>query len=70
MDHMTTHTPQNLIDKAEAARRAGRGIRTVENWLRDGRLTKHKNGLGQVRVDADELDRLLAFVPVVASVNR
>lgn len=62
-------TANTLITKREAADRAGVIIRTVNNWLALGKLTKHVNGLGQVRIDADELDRLLRFQPVNAAVD-
>lgn len=57
---------QNLITKREAAVRAGVILRTIDNWLRTEKLTKHTNGLGQVRIDQDELDGLLRFEPVAA----
>lgn len=60
---------KNLITKREAATRAGVTTRSIDNWLITKKLTKHVNGLGQVRVDADELDRLLKFQPVPAVVS-
>ena len=59
-----THTPETLITRAEAAARAGVSVPTVDYWRRTDRLTTHKNDLGHVRVDADELDRLIIQKPV------
>jgi len=61
--------PKNLITKPEACAMAGVKIRTLENWLHDGKITKHVNGLGQVRVDLDELKTLLEFRPVTPAVE-
>lgn len=62
-------TENILITKRAAAERAGVIVRTVDNWLAVGKLTKHVNGLGQVRISAEELDRLLKFQPVSAAVD-
>jgi hypothetical protein len=62
-----TMEKKNLIKKSDAARRAGKTERSIDNYLREGKLTKHVNGLGQVRIDAEELEQLLTFVPVVVS---
>lgn len=61
-------TEKNLITKGEAASRARVTMRSIDNWLHTGKLTKHVNGLGQVRIDADELDRQMTFVPVTPAV--
>lgn len=63
--------PTEWITKREAAARAGVIVRTIDNWLAAGRLTKHRDGVGHVRIDAAELTRLITPRPVaVISPNR
>ena len=58
-----------MITKKEACRRAGITYRTLDLWFKSGKLTKYVNGLGHVGVDPDELERLITFIPAVASSN-
>lgn len=44
-------------------------MRTMSRWLADGKLTKHTDGLGHVRIDAEELDRLTTPQPVGTAVR-
>ena len=62
---MTNNRP-NLITKAAAARRAGVSTRTIDYWLRVNKLTKYRNGLGHIFVDADALEELITPVAVPA----
>ena len=64
-----TDTPKNLITRAEACKRAGVSMRTMDRWLHDSRLTKYTDAFRRVRVDADELDRLTGYQPVGAAVR-
>lgn len=65
---MTENT--EWITKAQAAGRLGVQLRTIDNYLSAGKLTKHKDGLGRVWIDAAECAALLIPVPAVQSANR
>ncbi len=54
-----TDEPPRWVRRDEAAEIAGVHVRTIDNMLSDGRLTKHKNGFGRVLVDRFELVRLM-----------
>jgi len=56
-----------LITRREAADRASVGLRTVDRWLAEGRLTRHKDGLGRVTISPLELDELTTPRPVSAT---
>lgn len=45
------------VTRSQAAEIANVHVRTVDNMLTDGRLTKHKNGFGRVLIDRFELER-------------
>lgn len=47
------------LSRQEAADRAGVSLRTIAACLADGRLTKHKDKLNRVRIDAAEVDALV-----------
>lgn len=53
-----TLSPNPWLTRRAAALRAGLNLRTVDRMLSDGRLTRHKDGLGRVRIDTAELDGL------------
>jgi predicted site-specific integrase-resolvase len=53
-------TNENRITRKQASERAGVHVRTIDYWRRTGRLTRYRDGLGHVSVDAAELDALLA----------
>lgn len=58
MEGMTsTDEPPRWVSRNEAADIAHVHVRTIDNMLSDGRLTKHKNGFGRVRIDRSELLR-------------
>ena len=53
-----------LVSIKTGAEHAGVSTRTIENFLRDGRLTRYRlTGGRAVRIDLDEL--LALFVPTV-----
>lgn len=61
---------RTYITVNEAAERAGVDPKTVRRWYRtDGKLTKYVTGTGRVRIDADELARLINPEPVVTGVG-
>lgn len=51
------------LTRKEAAERAGVSLRTIANCLADGRLTRHKDKLGRVMIDAAEVDALAFPLP-------
>ena len=53
----TTSEVPRWVTRSEAAEIAKVHLRTVDNMLTDGRLTKHKNGFGRVLIDRFELER-------------
>jgi excisionase family DNA binding protein len=55
-----TDTPNRPITRATAALMLGVSTRTLARYLADGRLTRYEDGLGRVRIDEDEVVRLLS----------
>lgn len=53
----TTSEVPRWVTRSQAAEIANVHLRTVDNMLTDGRLTKHKNGFGRVLIDRFELER-------------
>lgn len=51
------------LTRKEAADRARVSLRTIANCLADGRLTRHKDKLGRVKIDAAEVDALAFPLP-------
>lgn len=51
------------LTRQQAAERAGVSLRTIANCLADGRLTRHKDKLGRVKIDAAEVDALAFPTP-------
>lgn len=51
------------LTRQQAADRAGVSLRTIANCLADGRLTRHKDKLGRVKIDAAEVDALASPHP-------
>jgi excisionase family DNA binding protein len=47
------------LTRQEAAARARVTDRTVDRWIRTGRLTRHRSATGRVWVDPAELARIL-----------
>lgn len=68
METMTTHENTDWLTRQEAADRAGVTVRTIDNWVLNGVLTKHLGGIRRVRIDAAELDAFLA--PRIAGADR
>ena len=58
------------LTRKQAADFIGCHLRTVENYLNTGKLTKHKDGRGRIWIDREEIEALLTPVPVVESANR
>lgn len=56
----------HLLTKNEAADRLRISRRTLERWVRDGRLAVVKPSPGTVRVDPAEIDRLISGKAAVA----
>lgn len=48
----------HLLTKYEAAVRLRVSMRTLERWVRDGRLAVVKLSPGTVRIDSSEVDRI------------
>jgi excisionase family DNA binding protein len=61
--HPVTKAPPVWLSRQEAAARAGVSLRTIANCLADGRLTRHKDKLGRVKIDAAEVDALAFPTP-------
>lgn len=57
-------TPEQTVSVAEAVCRAGVHPRTMRRWVADGIITGYPLGPRMLRVNAAEVDNLLA--PVVA----
>lgn len=51
-------TRERYLTRAEAAARARVDVRTIDRWLRAGRLQRYREGARSVRVDSRELDAL------------
>lgn len=51
----------------DAATRVGVSTKTVRRWIAAGHLRGYRMGPRLLRVDPDELDRMLTLIPTVAS---
>jgi excisionase family DNA binding protein len=52
-----THDTERWLTREQAAQRAGVHVRTIDNMLRDGTLTRYKRrGSRRVEISADQLD--------------
>lgn len=57
---MDANTPKRWMTRAEAAQYMGVTEHTIDNWRRQGKLTKHTiKGLQSVRYALEELDALV-----------
>jgi excisionase family DNA binding protein len=63
---VSEHVPRRLATLDEAATYAGISRRTVHRWINAGHVVEYRVGPRSVRVDLDDLDRLLTPRPVVA----
>ena len=61
----TTHREYESI--LDAATRVGVSTKTVRRWIAAGHLRGCRMGPRLLRVDPDELDRMLTLIPTVAS---
>lgn len=50
---------RTYITRAEAALHARVSPRTIDRWRAEGLLTTHRKGPRRVRIDPDELSRLI-----------
>lgn len=64
-----THDQIEWITRDEARVIAGVSQRTIDSMLADGRLTKNKDGMGRVWIDAAELRSQLTPRPAGAAVR-
>lgn len=55
--------PKELVPISAAAQYAGVSTRTLRRYISAGRLTGYRVGPRLIRVDADELARLLRPIP-------
>ena len=59
MDALTHTAPGGWLTRHEAARRAGVDIRTIDRWLRCGRLPRYRTAGRAVRIREHELYNLI-----------
>lgn len=52
-----------LISQADAADEASVSVKTIRRWISQGRLTGYRAGPKLLRVDRDELMRMIAPIP-------
>lgn len=67
---MTASTKTQLrrwLRLSEAAEYTGFGERTLRRRIADGTITGYRVGPREIRVDADELDRMFRPIPTTAS---
>lgn len=59
----------HYLTRQEAAERAGVGIRTIDKWVRTGKLQKYRavGGRTYIFVSQAELDRLTALAPLTTA---
>jgi excisionase family DNA binding protein len=64
LEALLPRTPRGrLIGIPAAADRADVCTRTIRRWIADGRLTGWRTGPKLIKIDVDELDRLIRPVP-------
>ena len=65
-----TRAPRrHLVSLAEAAEQAGCNPKTIRRRISDGSLTGYRMGPRLIRVDLNELDRLLRPIPTAGDVE-
>jgi excisionase family DNA binding protein len=62
-DLLGTRRERQLISIADAATRLDVNPRTIRRRIADGTITGYRVGARMVRVDVDELDKLLRPIP-------
>ena len=55
------------LTRAQAAKHARLGLRTIDRMMADGRLVRHRDALGRVRIEQSELDALTTLHQVSAT---
>lgn len=70
MDDDKKTTPPKLLTRQETRRLLNCHVRTVDYYLKVGKLTRYRDGRGRVGIDPAEVEALITPVPVVASSDR
>ena len=63
---MTTSSPasrRNYESIGEAAARVGVSTKTVRRWIASGQLAGYRVGPRLLRIDPDDVDRMLTLIP-------
>jgi excisionase family DNA binding protein len=60
---MTTRARREFESLSSAAERTGVSIRTLRRRIASGHLTAYRSGSRIIRVDPDDVDRLLVRIP-------
>lgn len=60
---MTTKVRREFETLASAAQRTGLSIRTLRRRIASGELAAYRNGARVIRVDPDDVDRLMVPIP-------
>jgi excisionase family DNA binding protein len=55
--------PGRLVSTRAAAEHADVCTRTLYRWIADGRITGYRAGPKLIKIDLDELDRLVTPIP-------
>jgi hypothetical protein len=58
------------LSRKQVRDRIGCSFRTIDHMFTDGRLTKHRDGMGRIWIDPAEVEALLRVVPDVESATR
>ena len=62
-----THTPRRRFESlSQTAKRTGRSIRTLRRRIAAGDLTAYRNGPRVIRLDPDDVDRLMIRIPTAS----
>ena len=64
---MATRIRREFETLASAAERTGLSIRTLRRRVASGQLTAYRNGPRVIRVDPDDVDRLMVPIPTARS---
>ena len=64
---MTTKVRREFESLASAAERTGLSIRTLRRRVASGQLAAYRSGPRVIRVDPDEVDRLMVPIPTATS---
>ncbi len=62
-----THTPRRRFESlSQAAERTGLSIRTLRRRIAAGDLTAYRHGPRVIRLDPDDVDRLMIRIPTAS----